>query len=528
MSLKISCAGVDGDNLMKRYISILTMFFLLILTLLNVSYASDTFFQPKTIFVAGDSTAATYNKPDHQGWAGVFQSFFDEKQVKVDNRARGGRSTRTFIAEGLWEKLINDVQAGDIVFIQFGHNDSSPINDDRRARGTIPGIGDESVDIHNLLTDKDETIYSFGHYIRKMVSDVKAKNATPILMSLTARNLWKNHRIERGSGQYGAWMYQLAWELDTAFIDLTNPVADQLEALGQEKTAQMYTKDYVHFNPLGAELHASTILAALKGLKPTIAPTFYSDKGKSVKSDDWTWLRQPIVHDANLPSVFMVGDSTVRNGAGDGANGQWGWGSFLGEHIDTKKVNLVNRAIGGFSSRTFITGGHWQRALNMMKPGDYVLIQFGHNDAAALNDDKRARGTIKGTGYDIEVIDNLLTGKTETVYSYGSYLRKMIGEARAVGVIPIVCSPVPRKIWQEDADFIAVSDDSYPQWAQQVARQSQSLFIDLNTLIADRYNRLGKEKVNPLFGDKHTHTSEEGARLTASVIAKELHYILSL
>ena len=330
VSLKISCAGVDGDNLMKRYISILTMFFLLILTLLNVSYASDTFFQPKTIFVAGDSTAATYNKSDHQGWAGVFQSFFDDKQVKVDNRARGGRSTRTFIAEGLWEKLINDVQAGDIVFIQFGHNDSSPINDDRRARGTIPGIGDESVDIHNLLTDKDETIYSFGHYIRKMVSDV----------------------------------------------NLTNPVADQLEALGQEKTAQMYTKDYVHFNPLGAELHASTIVAALKGLKPTIAPTFYSDKGKSVKSDDWTWLRLPIVHDANLPSVFMVGDSTVRNGAGDGTNGQWGWGSFLGEHIDTKKVNLVNRAIGGFSSRTFITGGHWQRALNMMKPGDYVLINW--------------------------------------------------------------------------------------------------------------------------------------------------------
>ena len=115
----------------------------------------------------------------------------------------------------------------------------------------------------------------------------------------------------------------------------------------------MYTKDYVHFNPLGAELHASTIVAALKGLKPTIVPTSYSDKGKSVISDDWTWLRLPIVHNANLPSVFMVGDSTVRNGAGDGSNGQWGWGSFLNEQLDTKKVNLVNRAIGGFSSRTF-------------------------------------------------------------------------------------------------------------------------------------------------------------------------------
>ena len=281
-----------GDNFMKRTILIFTMCYFSLLTLFNVSHAAETSLQPKTIFVAGDSTAATYNKPDHQGWGGVLQTFFNEQSIKVDNRARGGRSTRTFIAEGLWQKLIDDVQAGDIVFIQFGHNDSSPINDDRRARGTIPGIGTESVDIHNLLTDKDETIYSFGYYIRKMVSDVKAKNATPILMSLTARNLWKNHRIERGSGQYGAWMYQLAWELDTAFIDLTNPVADQLEALGKEKTAQMYTKDYVHFNPIGAELHASTVVAALKGLKPTIDTGFYSEKGKNITSNDWTWLRQ--------------------------------------------------------------------------------------------------------------------------------------------------------------------------------------------------------------------------------------------
>lgn len=493
-----------------------------------MSYAAETSLQPKTIFVAGDSTAATYNKPDHQGWGGILQTFFNEQIIKVDNRARGGRSTRTFIAEGLWQKLIDDVQAGDIVFIQFGHNDSSPINDDRRARGTIPGIGTESVDIHNLLTDKDETIYSFGHYIRKMVSDVKAKNATPILMSLTARNLWKNHRIERGSGQYGAWMYQLAWELDTAFIDLTNPVADQLEALGKEKTAQMYTKDYVHFNPLGAELHASTVVAALKGLKPTIDAGFYSEKGKNITSNDWTWLRQPIVHNANLPSVFMVGDSTVRNGAGDGSNGQWGWGSFLKEHLDSNKVNLVNRAIGGFSSRTFITGGHWQRALNMMKPGDYVLIQFGHNDAAPLNDDKRARGTIKGVGHESEVIDNLLTGKTETVYSYGEYLRQMIGEARARGITPIICSPVPRKTWEKDTNFITTSTDSYPQWAQQVARQSQTSFIDLHTLISDKYNRLGKEKVELLFGDKHTHTSEAGAKLTAEVVGEEITYLLSL
>lgn len=517
-----------GNILMKRFSLYSALFILTIGNLVNISYAEETFLTPKTIFVAGDSTAATYNKPDHQGWAGVFQSYFNKKKIKVDNRARGGRSTRTFIAEGLWQKLIDDVKTGDIVMIQFGHNDSSPINDDRRARGTIPGIGNESVDIHNMLTKKNETVYTFGHYIRKMVADVKAKGATPILMSLTARKLWHNHRLERGSGQYGYWMYQLAWELDTPFIDVTNPVVDQLEALGAEKTAAMYTKDYVHFNPLGAELHASTIVAAIKGLKPTLANNLYSKKGKKVKSANWTWLRLPIVNDSALKTVFMVGDSTVRNGAGDGANLQWGWGSFIKDFIDDKKVNLVNRAIGGFSSRTFVNGGHWQRTLNMMKPGDYVLIQFGHNDAAPLNDEKRARGTIKGIGFDTEVIDNLVTGKTETVYSYGAYLREMIGEARSVGAIPIICSPVPRKKWEQNSHFILKNKNSYPQWAEQVARQSQSLFIDLNTLIANKYNRLTKEEVTALFADEHTHTSEAGAKMTAEVVATQLQSILAL
>ncbi|MGO4892011.1 rhamnogalacturonan acetylesterase [Flavobacterium sp. W21_SRS_FM6] len=499
-----------------------------LLCLINLAWAEQPkpAWQPHTIFVAGDSTAATYNDPQHQGWAAVLDKYLDSSVVKVDNRARGGRSTRTFISEGLWQKLIDDVQPGDVVLIQFGHNDASAVNDDSRARGTLPGLGDESVDIHNLLSKQDERVYTFGHYIRQMVAEVKAKHATPILLSLTARNIWQQGRIERGSGQYGGWMYQLSWELDTAFIDVSNPVADALEAMGMEQTAALYTKDHTHFNALGAELHASTIIAALKGLKPTLDDQWYSELGRNVAAAQYTWLRQPFVTNAHLPSIFMVGDSTVRNGAGDGANGEWGWGDFIKEHISDKQFNLVNRAIGGLSSRTFVTGGHWQRALNMMKPGDYVLIQFGHNDNAPLNDDKRARGTIKGLGFEFEVINNLVTGDVETVHSYGWYLRKMIGEARALGITPIICSPVPRKIFQDDAPRIDRAVNSYPQWAQQVARQSGTLFIDLHSLIAQQYDVLGQANVAPLFADKHTHTSEAGAKLTAATVAKELHFIL--
>jgi len=500
----------------------IALFGLLISALLSCQQGYSETLNPRTLFIAGDSTAATFEAAENQGWGAVLQQYIDANQLTVDNRARGGRSSRTFVTEGLWQALIDEVQPGDLVLIQFGHNDASAVNDETRARGTLPGTGDESTDIFNLLTQQNETVYTFGHYIRKMVADVRAKKATPVLLSLTVRNIWKDSRIERGSGQYGSWMYQLAWQLDTPFIDVTNLVADELEALGQKKVADLYPKDHTHFNTDGAQIHARTVIAALKGLRPTLSENLYSDTGRANEPYQWTFLRLPLINDARLPGIFLVGDSTVRNGSGDGSDGQWGWGDFLGEHIDHKKFNIVNRAVGGFSSRTFVTGGHWNKALNMMRPGDFLVIQFGHNDATAINDDTRARGTIPGTGEEVEYIDNILTGKPETVHSYGWYLRKMIGDALARGITPIVCSPVPRMIWDESGRRIVRPTDSYPQWAEQVARVSGSTFIDLQRIVADNYDQLGPEKVKPMFADEHTHTSRAGARFTARLVAGHL------
>ncbi|MDC8829245.1 rhamnogalacturonan acetylesterase [Alteromonas gilva] len=487
--------------------------------------------QPATIFIAGDSTAATYNNADHQGWGAMFGQFFSD-EVTIDNRARGGRSSRTFITEGLWQELINDVQPEDMVIIQFGHNDGSPVNDDRRARGTLAGIGDDFVDIENQLTGKQERVFSFGHYIRQMVNDVKAKGATPVLVSLSVRNLWQrngmSHRIERGSGDYGYWLYQLAWESDTPYIDLTNAVADELERLGQQATASLYPKDHTHYNDEGARLHAKHVVAGLKGIKPGLDEALFSEQGQQTEAYDWSFVRLPVKADKFRKSVFMVGDSTVRNGWGDGRDGQWGWGDFIDEWLGQPPLNIVNRAVGGLSSRTFVTQGHWQRALNMMNPGDVVVIQFGHNDAGALNDDSRARGTIKGIGHEEVVIDNMLTGQTETVHSYGWYLRKMIGDALSRGVTPVICSPVPRKKWDDSATRIARASNSYPQWAEHVARQAQVPFIDLHELVASRYDAMGPAAVDAMFADKHTHTSLRGAKFTAQLVAERLAPMLGL
>jgi lysophospholipase L1-like esterase len=181
---------------------------------------------------------------------------------------------------------------------------------------------------------------------------------------------------------------------------------------------------------------------------------------------------------------------------------------------------VVNRAVGGLSSRTFLTQGHWERALTLLKRGDFVLMQFGHNDDSALNDEKRARGTIKGVGEETQEIDNRLTKQHEVVHSYGWYLRRFIREAKARGITPIVCSPVPRKTWKDGK--IVRSAEGYAGWARKVAAEEGAAFIDLNDLVAQRYEALGAERVEAMFADEHTHTSRAGAELNATIVAESL------
>jgi lysophospholipase L1-like esterase len=221
---------------------------------------------------------------------------------------------------------------------------------------------------------------------------------------------------------------------------------------------------------------------------------------------------------AKPATLFLIGDSTVKNGAGDGANKQWGWGEPIAAYFDPAKITVLNRARGGRSSRTYLTEGLWDQALSQMKPGDFVLIQFGHNDGGPINDTSRARGTIKGLGEETEEIDNLLTKKHEVVHSYGWYLRKYIADARAKGATPIICSPVPRKIWKEGR----IARDQYARWAEEVAKAEKAGFIDLNEIIALQYEAMGVEKVEPLFADEHTHTTLDGAELNAASVISGL------
>jgi lysophospholipase L1-like esterase len=221
-----------------------------------------------------------------------------------------------------------------------------------------------------------------------------------------------------------------------------------------------------------------------------------------------------------LPTLFLVGDSTVRNGHGDGANGQWGWGEPLVDYFDTSKINVVNRAIGGRSSRTYITEGHWDDTLALMKRGDIVLFQFGHNDSGALDDTARARGTLRGIGEEVQEIENPILHRHETVHTYGWYMRKYVSDTLAKGAVPIICSPIPRKLWKDGRVIRNAAD--YGGWAHQIADEEHIAFINLNEIIARRYDALGEEKVESLFADPHTHTSRAGAELNAEAVVAGL------
>jgi rhamnogalacturonan acetylesterase len=223
------------------------------------------------------------------------------------------------------------------------------------------------------------------------------------------------------------------------------------------------------------------------------------------------------------PVLYITGDSTVRNGDGRGSNQQWGWGSFMADHFDTSKISIRNHAIGGRSSRTFINEGRWDKIRLELKKGDFVIMQFGHNDGGPLDDTARARGTIRGIGEETKDIFNPITKRQETVHTYGWYMRKYIRETKEKKAIPIVCSPIPRNDWKEGK--VTRSTESYAKWARQVAEEEGAFFIDLNDLVAIKYEEMGAEKVKPFFPADHTHTNIDGAKLNAEIVIDALKKI---
>ena len=212
------------------------------------------------------------------------------------------------------------------------------------------------------------------------------------------------------------------------------------------------------------------------------------------------------------PTLYLIGDSTVRNTNAP----QMGWGNVIAAYFDTTKIKVRNNAMAGRSTRTFITESRWDKTLAAMRPGDFLIMQFGHNEGSAPDTSKAGRrGVLRGTGEETKAL-MWPDGHPETVNTYGFYLRKFIREAKAKGATPVVCSMIPRNEWK-DGKVIRASND-FGKWAEEVARQEGVAFINLNDITALKYEKLGQDEVKKFFPGDHTHTNEAGARLNAESV----------
>ncbi|HEV3415801.1 MAG TPA: rhamnogalacturonan acetylesterase [Pirellulales bacterium] len=219
------------------------------------------------LYLIGDSTVNNSTK-GLQGWGTPIKEFFDANRIRVENRARGGRSSRTYLTEGLWDQVRGNLRSGDFVVMQFGHNDGGPLGKPPN-RASLKGTGDETQESVDPTTGKAETVHTYGWYLKKYVTDAKANGAVPIVLSPVPRNIWKEGKVARASGDYGKWAAEVARSEGVPFIDLNELIAARYEADGEQKVRGAYftAADHTHTTPEGAKLSAERVVEGIRDLK---------------------------------------------------------------------------------------------------------------------------------------------------------------------------------------------------------------------------------------------------------------------
>ena len=480
------------------------------------------------LFLVGNSTMRTgtlgNGNNGQWGWGYFAHQYFDKERITVENHALGGTSSRTFYNK-LWPAVLEGVKPGDWVIIELGHNDNGPY-DHGRARASIPGIGTDSMVVTIQETGVVETVYSYGEYMRRFIRDVREKGAHPVLCSLTPRNSWvgadgapiattedlssqRSLTITRKRETFTRWQQEIAHEMGVPWIDLEGTTARKFEVYGPWKVNYMFYLDKIHTSEWGARTNARSAAEAIEAceglaLKEYLLPLDLP--------------KEKFVRVAGKPVVFFTGDSTVKNEDKD-ADSMWGWGSVAHTVFNTKKCTLVNAAMAGRSARTFLEEGRWDKVYNSIEPGDYVLIQFGHNDMGDIAGGK-ARADIRGVRDSSHVYQLEKDRTYKVVYSYGWYLRKFVGDVREKGGIPVIVSMTPRNEWPEGK--MERRPGSCASWAKEVAEELEVAFVDMHNLTADYLDRKAgsKEKAEVYYKRDHTHTSLLGAELNAKMFRK--------
>ncbi|KAJ8084463.1 hypothetical protein PM082_003233 [Marasmius tenuissimus] len=213
-------------------------------------------------------------------------------------------------------------------------------------------------------------------------------------------------------------------------------------------------------------------------------------------------------------TVYLAGDSTMaRNGGGSGT-GSDGWGQYLGQYLS---IPVVNNAVAGRSSRSYTDEGRFNTLVNTVKSGDFVVIEFGHNDGQSGVDN--GRQTAVGDGYDTTATVQDSTGKSIVIHTFPYYIQNAVTALQAKGAIPIVSSQTPSNDWSNGA---IVAGPRFVGYAQTAASRTGVTYINHYGYAAQAYQKLGQSTVTTYFPVDHTHTSPTGANVVAQAFVRGL------
>jgi lysophospholipase L1-like esterase len=465
------------------------------------------------LFLVGDSTMRTEvagNGDNGQwGWGYFIENYFDTDRITVENHALGGESTRSWFKNWFFP-MLRAVKPGDWVIIQLGHNDQYGGREmnSGRFRGILPGTGKEFTEVILPGSGTRERVYTYGEYLRIYIDEIRAKGANPLLLSLTSRS---------GRGQDGKInpdrntevIRTIAEEKGVPFIDFNAAIRHKFdEVFDPRKVDYLFFSDGIHASSFGAVINAETFVEELRK-RPDIGLSSYLLPEKHYQSA----AREP-----GKPVIFVIGDSTGKIDNSE-VSGQVGWGQVFADYVNPRKATVDNHAKAGRSARTFLNEGRWNVVYDALQPGDFVLIQFGHNDGGPINVGK-ARGELPGNDNEKQVMTREADGINEGVYSYGWYLRKFCMDAQEKGAIPVILSLTPGNY--RDADGKIQREKKYKGWAIEAAGQVGAAFVDLNEISASKLDKLTPEQTAEHYKRDPVHSSELGARRNAKSVAEGL------
>jgi lysophospholipase L1-like esterase len=376
--------------------------------------------------------------------------------------AKGGASTKTFRAQGLWERSL--ATKPDYMVIQFGHNDAEKVD----------GVAE---------MDRQTTLAEYTANLRQYITEARTAGIKPVLCTpLTRRYFESDGKIHSDLIANTEAMKKVAAEMKVPLIDLQAQSIAYLDRVGETAGNKLaITKkdndgktifDKTHLDWAGSYLFGRMVAVGLGEAQPELKK--YVRPQAAVLPP--AGVKAMKIIEGGPVKIVLVGDSTVATGGG------WGPGFCK---VMTPNVTCVDLALNGRSTKSFVDEGAWAKAL--AEKGDYYLIQFGHNDqkpAEKLH--------------------------TDADGSFQTYLKRYCADVQAIGGVPVLVTSLSRRTFR---DGKVVQDlDDYAKATRKVGAELGITVVDLNAMSTALLNHMTQEQADEFDAVTHPDAAAENAK----------------